>query len=83
VAGADVRHGAEVEIEVADIGAVRIDISLLADHDVVDQARSPGVVAAMVGASTVVKPPTSLPRILGYGCNPTGPYRNRFVFLQP
>ena len=43
-AGADVRHGAEVEIEVADIGAVRIDIRLLADHDVVDQARSPGVV---------------------------------------
>jgi len=42
--GADVRHGAEVEIEVADIGAVRIDIRLLADHDVVDQARSPGVV---------------------------------------
>jgi len=32
-AGADVRHGAEVEIEVADIGAVRIDIRLLADHD--------------------------------------------------
>ena len=29
-AGADVRHGAEVEIEVADIGAVRIDIRLLA-----------------------------------------------------
>jgi hypothetical protein len=43
-AGADVRHGAEVEIEVADIGAVRIDIRLLADHDVVDQARSPCVV---------------------------------------
>ena len=42
-AGADVRHGAEVEIEVADIGAVRIDIRLLADHDVVDQARSLGV----------------------------------------
>jgi hypothetical protein len=40
--GADVRHGAEVEIEVADVGAVRIDISLLADHDVVDQARSAG-----------------------------------------
>ena len=29
----------------ADIGAVRIDIRLLADHDVVDQARSPGVVS--------------------------------------
>jgi hypothetical protein len=43
-AGADVRYGAELEIEVADIVAVRIDIGLLADHDVVDQARSPGVV---------------------------------------
>jgi hypothetical protein len=42
--GADVRHGAKVEIEVADIGAVWIDIRLLADHDVVDLARSPGVV---------------------------------------
>jgi hypothetical protein len=37
-------HGAELEIEVADVGALRIDISLLADHDVVDQARSSGIV---------------------------------------
>src|SRR5271154_2463178 len=38
-AGADVAHGAEVEIEVTDIGAVRVDIGLLTDHDVIDQAR--------------------------------------------
>ena len=38
-AGADVLHGAEVESEVADIRAVGIDIGLLADHDVIDQAR--------------------------------------------
>ena len=44
-AGADVRHGPEVELEVADIGAIRIDIRFLADDDVVDQARSPGVVS--------------------------------------
>jgi len=38
-AGADVAHGAEVESEVADIGAVGTDIGLLADHDVIDKAR--------------------------------------------
>src|SRR5258705_3924019 len=43
-AGANVRHGAEVEIEVADIGSVGTDIRLLAYHDVVDQARSSCVV---------------------------------------
>ena len=43
-AGTDVRHSAEVEIEVADIGAVRIDICLLANHDVVDQTRCPCIV---------------------------------------
>src|SRR5438067_13153726 len=37
-AGADVAHGAEIEIEVTDIRAVRVDIGLLADHDVIDQA---------------------------------------------
>ena len=42
--GADVRHGAGLEIEVADVGALRIDISLLADHDVVGHARSSGIV---------------------------------------
>ena len=40
--GADVPHGAEVESEVADIGAVGTDIGLLADHDVIDQAASAG-----------------------------------------
>ena len=54
-AGADVRHGAEVEIEVADIGAVWIDIRLLADHDVVDQARSPGVFAGNHGTFVHVR----------------------------
>jgi hypothetical protein len=39
-AGADVRHGAEVKSEVADIGAVGTNISLLADHDVIDQTRA-------------------------------------------
>src|SRR4029077_9233757 len=38
-AGADVLHGAEVKSEVADIRAVRADIGLFADHDIVDQAR--------------------------------------------
>ena len=42
--GADVPHGAEIEIEVTDIGAVRIDIGLLADHDIIDQARGPCIV---------------------------------------
>jgi hypothetical protein len=37
-AGTDFPHGAEVEGEVADIGAVRIDIGLLTDHDIIDQA---------------------------------------------
>ena len=35
--GADIRHGAQVESEVADIGAVGTDIGFLADHDIVDQ----------------------------------------------
>ena len=35
-AGADVPHGAAMEIEVADIRAVGTDIGLLADHDIVD-----------------------------------------------
>ena len=43
-AGADVAHGAEVEIEVADIGAIGIDIRLLADHDVIDEAGGPCIV---------------------------------------
>jgi hypothetical protein len=34
-AGTDMRHGAEVEIEVADIKAVGTDIRLLANYDVV------------------------------------------------
>jgi hypothetical protein len=42
-AGADVPHGAEVRSKVADIRAVGIDISLLTDHDVIDQAGSPGI----------------------------------------
>src|SRR5712671_7392863 len=40
-AGADVLHGAEVESEVADVGAVGTDIGLLADHDIINQARGP------------------------------------------
>ena len=38
-AGADLPHGAEVESEVAHIGAIGTDIRLLANHYVVDQAR--------------------------------------------
>ena len=37
--GADIPHGAEVESEVADISAIGTDIGLLADHDIIDQAR--------------------------------------------
>src|SRR5690348_2835997 len=37
--GANLPHGAEVESEVAHIGAIGADIGLLADHDVIDQAR--------------------------------------------
>src|ERR1700748_2661353 len=36
--GADVPHGAEVESEVAHIGAVGTNVRLLTDHDVIDQA---------------------------------------------
>jgi hypothetical protein len=42
--GADVPHGAEVEIEVADIGDVGINIRLFADHDIIDQARGSRIV---------------------------------------
>src|SRR5260370_9852681 len=37
-AGADVPHGAEVESEGANIGAVGTNCRLLTDHDVIDQA---------------------------------------------
>ena len=43
-AGADVPHGAEVESEVAHIGAVGTDIRLLADDDIIDQAGGPCIV---------------------------------------
>jgi hypothetical protein len=43
-AGADVSHSAKVEIEVADIGAVGINLGLLANHDIIDQARGPRIV---------------------------------------
>src|ERR1700745_2302098 len=43
--GADVPHGAEVESEMADIGAVGTDIALLTDYDIIDQARCPCIVS--------------------------------------
>jgi len=42
--GADIAQGAEAEV--ADIGAVGTDIGLLADDDIVDQARAPCIVCA-------------------------------------
>src|SRR6478752_6197852 len=43
--GANVAHGAEIKVKVADKGAIGIDIRLLPDHDIIDEAGSTSIVS--------------------------------------
>ena len=43
-AGADVLHGAQIQLEMTDKEAIGIDIRLLTDHDIIDQAGRLGII---------------------------------------